>query len=135
MNSKDVKWIIYGSSIGIIIVFIILLAVYNIEDGWLGFWGGVIGSGLGVVGAFLVLNKQIKQDKIESKKSKIDNTFFNLLDMFTQLKERRVNEEVFINYYADLQKYAVSQIKEVGTKKVLNNPDVVRNLKELYLLY
>ena len=135
MNRKDIKWIIYGSSVGIIIVFIILLAVYNIGDGWLGFWGGVIGSGLGVVGAFLVLNKQIKQDKIESKKSKIDNTFFNLLDMFTQLKERRVNEELFINYYADLQKYAVAQIKEIGTKKVLNNPDVVGNLKDLYLLY
>lgn len=58
MNCKNIKWIIYGSFVGIIIVFIILLGVYNIGDGWLGFWGGILGSGLGVVGAVFILNKR-----------------------------------------------------------------------------
>ena len=85
------KWFIYGLSLGVIFVFIILLAVYKIGDGWLGFWG----SALGVVGAFLILKEQINYDSIamkkqideekeQSKRQQIDNTFFNLLSLHNE---------------------------------------------------
>lgn len=52
MNSEDIKWLIYGSVMGIVAVFISLLSAYKVGDGWLGFWGGIIGSAIGVLGAF-----------------------------------------------------------------------------------
>ncbi|MFP3931307.1 hypothetical protein U8V08_10270, partial [Enterococcus faecium] len=39
-------------------------------DGWLGYWGGVIGALFGVIGAYLVMNEQIKYDKEQKKLEK-----------------------------------------------------------------
>lgn len=41
-------------------------------DGWLGYWGGITGAFLGVVGAYFVMNEQLQQEKnkeIEKKSS------------------------------------------------------------------
>ncbi|EMF0113437.1 hypothetical protein O1F47_002694, partial [Enterococcus hirae] len=92
MNSEEKKWLIYGLVMGSVAVFILQLAVYKVGDGWLGFWGGIIGSAIGVLGAFLVLKEQVnydrdtlkeqlKEEKEQYKKQQIDNTFFNLLEM------------------------------------------------------
>lgn len=135
MKSNYNTWFIYGLALGSFLVFILSLNIYKVGDGWLGFWGGIIGSGLGVVGAFFVLNKQIKQDNAEIEKAKVDTTFFTLLDMHIRLKEKIKSEGVFINYYADLQKYITFKLREIGTKKILNDPSVTKNLEDLYLSY
>ncbi len=40
------------------------------SEGWLGFWGGIVGSMLGVVGAYLVMKTQLDKEKKEKKKEK-----------------------------------------------------------------
>jgi hypothetical protein len=47
-------------------------------DGWLSYWGGIFGSGIGVIGALFVLREQINFEKV-------DNTFFNLLNMHNEI--------------------------------------------------
>ncbi|MCC9082590.1 hypothetical protein LOS20_15740 [Enterococcus faecium] len=42
MNSEDIKWLIYGSVMGIVSVFISLLAAYKVGDGWLDFWEAIL---------------------------------------------------------------------------------------------
>lgn len=61
---------------------------------WLGFNGnilsgfiGLIGAGLGVLGAYLVMQKQLKAENEQYRKDKIDNTFFNLLGLFENIRE------------------------------------------------
>ncbi|RJK90275.1 hypothetical protein [Lactococcus lactis] len=53
---------------------------------WLNFWGNIIGSILGVVGAFCVMLWQLKREREKNRKEKIDNTFFNLLTLFQNVK-------------------------------------------------
>ncbi len=40
------------------------------SDGWLGYWGGVIGALFGVIGAYLVMNEQIKYEEEQKKLEK-----------------------------------------------------------------
>lgn len=61
---------------------------------WLGFWGnitsgiiGLIGAGLGVLGAYLVMQKQLKVENEQYRKDRIDNTFFNLLALFQNVRD------------------------------------------------
>lgn len=66
------------------------------EDGdWIGYFGGVVG----VVGAYYIFNIQQNQDKKQYRKQNIDNTFFNLLDMFNNLLEKKVKplDELYKN--------------------------------------
>ena len=39
------------------------------EEGWLGFWGGIFGSLLGVLGAYLVMKDQLDTEKSEKEQS------------------------------------------------------------------
>ncbi|EMF0301804.1 hypothetical protein KGD06_002621, partial [Enterococcus hirae] len=146
MNSEEKKWLIYGLVMGSVAVFILQLAVYKVGDGWLGFWGGIIGSAIGVLGAFLVLKEQVnydrdtlkeqlKEEKEQYKKQQIDNTFFNLLEMHSSLKEKIASKEIFSNYYEALQRQTEIKIKELGVKKILNDADVKRNLELLFFSY
>ena len=61
---------------------------------WLGFWGniasgiiGLIGAGLGVYGAYSVMQKQLKVENEQYRKDRIDNTFFNLLALFQNVRD------------------------------------------------
>ncbi|ENZ5634752.1 MULTISPECIES: putative phage abortive infection protein [Enterococcus] len=146
MNSEEKKWLIYGLVMGSVAVFILQLAVYKVGDGWLGFWGGIIGSAIGVLGAFLVLKEQVnydrdtlkeqlKEEKEQYKKQQIDNTFFNLLEMHSSLKEKIASKGIFSNYYEALQRQTEIKIKELGVKKILNDADVKRNLELLFFSY
>lgn len=96
-------------------------------DGWLGYWGGLIGSFLGVIGAMLVFKNQLEEDKknrkneddirkqerIDEEKSrkeeKIDNTFFNLLNLFLSVKEKLEKRE---NYGQEVLDTLKMQYKE-----------------------
>lgn len=40
------------------------------SDGWLGYWGGIIGSMVGVLGAYSIMNKQLNEEKNTRKKEK-----------------------------------------------------------------
>lgn len=135
MNPKNKKIVFSGGAIGATIIFVTLLAIYKIGDGWLGFWGGVIGSAIGVIGAFLVLKEQLDEEREQNRKQQIDNTFFNLLEMHVNLKERIKNERLFNKYYEALQRRTMSKVKELGTKKIINDSDVSKNLELLFLSY
>ncbi|WP_396443016.1 putative phage abortive infection protein [Lactococcus lactis] len=61
---------------------------------WLGFKGnilsgiiGLIGAILGVLGAYLVMKKQLKAENEQYRKDKVDNTFFNLLGLFQNVRD------------------------------------------------
>ncbi|WP_332374554.1 hypothetical protein [Lactococcus cremoris] len=68
---------------------------------WLGFLGnilsgiiGLIGAILGVLGAYLVMKKQLKAQNEQYRKDKIDNTFFNLLGLFQNVREELDSSEI-----------------------------------------
>lgn len=48
---------------------------------------GLLGAGLGVYGAYYVMQKQLKAENEQYRKDKIDNTFFNLLGLFQNVRE------------------------------------------------
>lgn len=56
-------------------------------DSWVGFWGSLLGSLLGIIGAYLVMSVQLQSDKKQHYEEKIDNTFFNLIDLFQGIRE------------------------------------------------
>lgn len=68
---------------------------------WLAFWGnivsgiiGLIGAGLGVYGAYYVMQKQLKAENEQYRKDKIDNTFFNLLGLFQNIREELDSDNI-----------------------------------------
>lgn len=144
MKNKYLSWSILA--VGFVFIVSFALALFKAEEGWLGFWGGIIGSAIGVLGAFLVLKeqvnydrdalkKQLDEEKEQNRKQQIDNTFFNLLEMHGSLKEKIGSEGIFSNYYEALRRQTETKIKELGVKKILNDVDVERNLKSLFLSY
>lgn len=66
---------------------IIFLDTNFTNSDWLNFLGNIAGSALGVIGAFLVMLWQLKKEREKNSKEKIDNTFFNLLTLFQNVKE------------------------------------------------
>lgn len=64
---------------------------------WLNFLGNIAGAMLGVVGAFCVMLWQLKREREKNSKEKIDNTFFNLLTLFQNVKDE-LDTDKFIKY-------------------------------------
>lgn len=117
--------------------------IWNFEGSpgeWLGFWGGIIGSLLGVVGALLVFNIQLSKEKrqrLEDDKiraierdeekeririEKVDNTFFNLLDLHNKLKEKlevreKYCDEIFVSLKNESDKKKNEIIKNTRVKE------------------
>lgn len=71
---------------------------YHPSNDWVGYWGNVLGSVIGVLGAYLVLQSQLSKDKEENdiareldqekfKAESVDNTFFNLLNIFKSTQD------------------------------------------------
>jgi hypothetical protein len=97
---------------------------------------------MGVIGAIVVLNKQIAQDKEslslqkeQYRKEKIDNTFFNLLEMHNELKDKLSQKNLFDNYYKRLKEEAQRKIKELGNNCLKNDLTVLDELCSLYKMY
>ncbi|WP_270792597.1 putative phage abortive infection protein [Enterococcus casseliflavus] len=95
-----------------------VLSIFELKEAWLDYWGGIIGSALGVFGAFFILKEQIKNDKnsleeqlendrVQNKRQQIDNTFFNLLsihnEQITNLKEKNIFVEIESNFEKELK--------------------------------
>lgn len=73
---------------------ILFLAKALTNSDWLGFKGnilsgiiGLIGAILGVLGAYYVMQKQLKAENEQYRKDKVDNTFFNLLGLFQNIRD------------------------------------------------
>lgn len=119
---------------------------------WLGYWGGIIGSLLGVIGALLVFNIQLEDEKnqrslddkrrsVEQNEEKeririeqVDNTFFNLLDLHNKLKEKLEGreeycDEIFDSLKNELQNKENETIKERRLNYFKQNKeDVIRRI-------
>lgn len=117
----------------LILLIILTLIKYEVSDGWLGFWGGVIGSIVGVVGAILILNFQMAEERKQSRKDQIDNTFFNLLEMHVNLKERIGNDKLN-KYYLSLREKVEETLIAKGNTRIQDS-DVKEILQSLYLRY
>lgn len=151
---KNKKFIVWALIITLIIIPLVIQGVINwdtmnngSDDGWLGFWGGYLGSIIGVVGALIVIqiqlenekkrfdeetkardiefienkkrfdeetlarnkefeeskkrfdeetkarNKEFEEEKKARKSEQIDNTFFNLLNLFISQQNALISEQ------------------------------------------
>lgn len=128
------RYLLFGILVlELVLLLILLLIKYDVSDGWLGFWGGVIGSIVGVVGAILILNFQMAEERKQSRKDQIDNTFFNLLEMHVNLKER-IGDDKLNNYYFSIYEKLQQTLTTKGNTR-LQDPDVKEILQSLYLRY
>lgn len=99
MEKLKIKWIIY--IIIVIVISPILISVLcNLADfnqieilnagensDWISFWGSMLGAVFGVIGTFLILQIQIKKDNERFEQTQIDNTFFNMLELFQKVQD------------------------------------------------
>lgn len=71
----------------------------------LNFWGNIIGSIIGVIGAYLVLQKQINNDSQKYKADKDESTYFKILEMFKDEKDDllAINYDIFGNVLNAIQ--------------------------------
>ena len=113
---------------------------------WVLGWN-LIGSAIGVLGAFLVLKeqvnydrdalrKQIDEEKEQNKRQQVDNTFFNLLDMQVKIKSA-INEEnnTIESFYEHIELEANEMIKFIGTRKIIEADGIIDNLTTIYDAY
>ncbi|WP_332374070.1 putative phage abortive infection protein [Lactococcus cremoris] len=55
---------------------------------------GLLGAGLGVYGAYYVMQKQLKAENEQYRKDRIDNIFFNLLGLFQNVREELESDNI-----------------------------------------
>lgn len=70
----------------LLILVALLLPIIPINEPFLGYYGSILGAIIGVLGAYIILSTQLNQDKESFNKTQIDNTFFNLLNLFKEVK-------------------------------------------------
>lgn len=99
------------------------------ESDWFSFWGNVFGAGVGVLGAYIILQIQLN---IESKKyieTQIDNTFFNMIDLFQNIQEKLGQESCtfLINRISESKNYYVKNKKKKEREELYQkNEKVIR---------
>lgn len=144
MKNKHFSWI------AIVLAFVALvafsLALFKAEEGWLGFWGGIIGSAIGVLGAFLVLKEQVnydrdalkeqlKEEREQNRKQQIDNTFFNLLSMHNEQINDLKGKNKFGKVYKELRRNLQSAMSTSLHIYLHDNKDIVTELNKLIQKY
>lgn len=120
-HKKEI-WIFSVAVIAFFFIFIVLIPLFvqygidmdtehkGSDDGWLGFWGGYLGAIFGVAGALIAIRIQLSYEKkkfekekasrdnelLEEKKARkseqVDNTFFNLLNLFISQQNLLISE-------------------------------------------
>lgn len=115
-HKKEI-WIVGIAVVGLILIPLFVQWLINgdtthkgSDDGWLGFWGGYLGAIIGVAGALIAIQIQLTNEKMrfeeetearnlefeEEKKvrksEQVDNTFFNLLNLFISQQNLLVSE-------------------------------------------
>ncbi|UOO46405.1 putative phage abortive infection protein [Enterococcus casseliflavus] len=145
-NFDGWKWLIVGSVVGSLLSFIVMLFGDKLGAEWLGFIGGILGSIIGILGTFYVLNKQIKhdkqvsetqfqQDKEQNRKNLVDNTFFNLLDMHLNMKNKIEEKNTFESFHVDLKLEANKRIKFTGIQKIVEAKGIIDDLNAIFEAY
>lgn len=86
----------FGVLVGLLLMS--LPRFYNFEgtpDGWLSYWGSIIGTGIAVYGSLLALREQVKIEKV-------DSTFFNLLaihnDILNDVRKNGIVDGYDLNF-------------------------------------
>lgn len=129
-------------AIVIILLFVIILAFFNADEGWLGFWGGIIGSAIGILGAFLILKeqvnydrdalqKQIDEEKELSRMQQIDNTFFNLLSMHNEQINSLKENNKFSLIYQEINRELKVEMKNSCSIYLRNEPNIKTELNNI----
>lgn len=140
------KWLIVGLVVGSLLSLIVLLFGNKLGEEWLGFIGGILGSIIGILGTFYVLNKQIKhdkqvsetqiqQDKEQNRKNQVDNTFFNLLDIHLNMKNKIEEVKTFESFHEDLKLEANRMIKSIGARKIIEANGIIDDLCAIFEAY
>ena len=130
---KDHWKVLLIGVIGVLIVIPILTQVLiNIEtnsngsdDGWLGFWGGYLGSIIGVAGAIFVVQIQLNEENKSREAEKVDNTFFNLLSLHNEQKNALTKKSIFENIYLNFTKELKKQLLEEGLNLFYSQDDLI----------
>lgn len=81
-----------------VLITILLLSLFNPSSSdALNFLGNIIGSIIGVIGAYFVLQEQIKNDAQKYKFDKDESTYFKILEMFKDEKNDllAMNSDIF----------------------------------------
>lgn len=97
---------------------------------------GLLGAGLGVYGAYYVMQKQLKAQNEQYRKDKIDNTFFNLLGLFQNVREELDSSEIisYINNLTGLESakdpYLIFKSKDVNI--INKQDDIVEIINEVF---
>lgn len=140
MKNKYFSWCIIAL---VFIAFVaLILARVKAEEGWLGFWGGIIGSALGILGAFLILKEQVNYDSValkkqideereQSRRQQIDNTFFNLLSMHNEQINSLKEKDKFKEIYKSMEKSLQSTMNDSCHIYTYGNKDIESELNKL----
>lgn len=111
-----------------------LLNFEGTPDGWLGYWGGIFGSAIGVTGALLVLREQINVEKI-------DNTFFHLLNIHNEALDRLRNSkkgdrDIFNRIHKELVDHKENVMSEKNTQFKLSyiNDNLEKFIQSIQLM-
>lgn len=144
MRNKYLNWV--AIALGFVVIIAFILASFKAEEGWLGFWGGIIGSAIGVLGAFLVLKEQVNYDRDalkeqlneereQNRRQQIDNTFFNLLSMHNEQINDLKGKNKFGKVYKELGRNLQSAMSTSLHIYLHDNKDIVTELNKLKQKY
>lgn len=127
----------------IIIVILILVILFFKPSGSdiFDFLGNIIGSIIGVGGAFLVLQKQLKNEEQKYKIEKDESTYFKILDLFKEVKrDLKGHGKIFESVLEEIKEAEVKTIRDTifEDKQLqfsLANKDFIKLIYELFSEY
>ncbi len=87
--------LVVGLAFGLVIVLPIMIGclgewipVPGNLDAWIGYWGSLIGSALGIIGSIYLLQKQMKDNLEQIENQRNIDSFYKLLDLFLREQDR-----------------------------------------------
>lgn len=144
MENLNKKWVIY-TLIGIIISPILISILCNLADlnqiklfnagdnsDWISFWGSMLGAVFGVIGTFLILQIQIRKDNERFEQTQIDNTFFNMLELFQKVQDD-MKKETFTVLDIDFDENSVPKKINIDVDVFIKILDEISIEKKEYL--
>ena len=129
------RWGIYAFCFALGLLLIGASATYNYLiskenptnpsfDGWLGFWGGYLGSILSGTIALLVVRLQIVEERNRHKEEKNDSTFYYLYSMLDNRKYHLMKANSFQDLQQEILNQLDYQLKEKAVNYINNKKNV-----------
>ena len=130
------KWVMYAFIFVLVLLILVgIPAVYNhiiltenpsnpSYDGWLGFWGGYLGSILSGAIALLVVRLQIVEEKNRHREEKNDSTFYYLYSMLDNRKSDLMKDNSFEKLKEEIFSQLDYQLKEKAVNYINNKKNV-----------